>query len=269
MNKTIYIMKTTKLIFVALLGLFLSISTSCKKEEPTPEPTPAADEKGTVKINLAHKWGFTNGTTFKLDTTLVHPMSGDSLNFTTLKYYISNIKLKKSDGTWWTQAESYFLVDLSNPSSLELSLSNVPVGDYTDVYYTMGVDSTRNVSGAQSGALATTNMMFWNWNSGYVMLKAEGTSVDSSTGSFAFHLGGFSGQYNIVTQKYVNFAGNALTVSSNHTSKAFLQVNPGWLWHSAPSVSTLNMIHMPGAEAQTMALGFFTNNSIILDHIEE
>ena len=261
-------MKTT-FTFVALIGLFLGVSTSCKKETLTPEPTPTVEEKGSVSINLAHKWGFTNETTFDLNTLLIHPMSSDSLVFTLLKYYVSNIKLKKSDGTWWIHPESYFLVDLSNPSSLELNLTDVPVGDYTHVYYTMGVDSARNVSGAQSGALATTNLMFWNWNSGYIMLKAEGTSVDSPNGSFSFHLGGFSGQYNIVTEKYVNFAGNALTVASNHTSKAFLEVNPGWLWHSAPSVSSLSAIHMPGATAQTMALGFFTNNSIILNHLEE
>ncbi len=264
-------MKSNIFIFSIFLGLFLSVSTSCKKKttEPTLEPTPLAVEKGIVTIDLSHKWGFTNQTDFVLGTDLIHPMTNDTLNFTTFKYYVSNFKFKKADGTWYTQPESYFLVDLSTPSSLVLTIPDVPVGDYTDVYYTMGVDSTRNVSGAQTGALAASNLMFWNWNSGYVFLKAEGTSVNSSTGTFQFHLGGFSGANNLLTEKYINFSNNSLTVSANHTSTAFLQVNPGWLWHSAPSVSVLNMIHMPGTDAATMALGFYTNNSIILDHIVE
>jgi hypothetical protein len=264
-------MKTIILKFTAVAVVLVSVMTSCKKDknEDPITPTPKPVEKGTVTIDLTHKWGFSNETDFVLGTDLIHPMKHDTLNFTKLKYYISNVKLKKADGTWFTQTESYHLVDLSDVNSLAITLNDVPVGDYTDVYFTMGVDSTRNVSGAQAGALATSNGMFWSWNSGYIMLKAEGTSVNSTSGSFAFHLGGFSGVNNIVTEKYVQFAGNNLTVSSNHTSSAFLQVNPGWLWHSAPSVSVLNTIHMPGTDAKTMADGFFTNNSITLDHIVE
>ena len=74
-----------------------------------------------------------------------------------------------------------------------LTLSDVPEGSYTEMSYVLGVDSTRNVSGAQAGALSTANGMFWSWSTGYIMLKAEGTSPNSGTGSFSFHLGGFSG----------------------------------------------------------------------------
>ena len=81
---------------------------------------------------------------------------------------ISNFKLKKSDGTWWIHPESYFLVDLSNDLSTTLDLGSVPSGEYTELSYTIGVDSLRNVSGAQSGALSTTNNMFWSWNTGYI-----------------------------------------------------------------------------------------------------
>ena len=114
-------------------------------------------------------------TAFKLDTFLVQPMTQDSLNFSTFKYYVSNFKLKKSDGSYWVHPESYFLVDLSNSESLELSFSDIPAGVYTDLVFTLGVDSLSNVDGAQTGALSVANEMFWSWNSGYIMLKAEGT----------------------------------------------------------------------------------------------
>jgi len=131
----------------------------------------------------------------------------------------------------------------------------------------MGVDSLRNVSGAQSGALAVANNMFWSWNSGYIMVKAEGTSPNSGSGSFAFHLGGFMGNNNVVTVKTVNFAGNALTVSGGNTSEVHLTVNPAKLWHSSASLATTSSLMMPGTTAKTMATDFY--GGIAFDHIHE
>jgi hypothetical protein len=65
---------------------------------------------------------------------------------------------------------------------------NVPAGTYTGMYLTMGVDSARNVSGAQEGALDPANGMFWSWTSGYIMIKAEGLSPQGAGGSFTYHL---------------------------------------------------------------------------------
>jgi hypothetical protein len=240
---------------VAVTSVFL---TSCKKEEKEPEAT-----TGKVEINLEHKWGM-SAANFELNTDLTHPMTGDVLNFTTFKYYVSNLKLKKSDGTWYTHPNSYFLVDASDATSTKLTLTSVPVGSYTELSYTMGVDSTRNVSGAQSGALSTSNNMFWSWNSGYIMVKAEGTSSNSSSGSFTFHLGGFSGANNIVTTKSAVF-GSDLKVNGSKSVEVHMTVNPAKLFHTIGSVSGVNMVHMPGANAVTMATDFY--GGVAFDHI--
>jgi hypothetical protein len=34
--------------------------------------------------------------------------------------------------------------------------------------------------------------MYWDWNSGYVILKMEGDSPASAMGNFAYHIGGFN-----------------------------------------------------------------------------
>lgn len=252
-----------KIFVVALLCAVTLTSTSCKKDKD--DTTPVATT-GTAEINLTHKWGM-GSSNFLLNMELIHPMTLDTLTFTTFKYYVSNVKFKKADGTWFTHPESYFLVDLSNPGSEVLTIPNVPVGEYTDMQYTMGVDSTRNVSGAQSGALATSNNMFWSWNSGYIMVKAEGTSPNSNSGSFAFHLGGFMGTNNVVTVKDVNFAGNAMTIAGSKTTEVHMNVNAAKLWHSSSSVSVTNSIMMPGATAKTMATDFYS--SITFDHLHE
>jgi hypothetical protein len=258
-------MKAIKLSIVAAATLILGL-TSCKKDETTTPTTPVAAGNGTVSVELSHKFGMMNEQTLAIGTPVIHPMKKDTLTFSKFKYFISNVKFKKADGTYWTETESYHLVDLDKAESLKLSFKDLPAGTYTQMEYTIGVDSARNVSGAQEGSLATTNDMFWSWKSGYIMLKAEGMYKDNKADKmFAFHLGGFSGENNIVTKRTMTFDGaNVLTITKDKTSTVAVEVNPGLLWHSAPSVKTLNMIHMPGADAKLMALGesgmgFFAN----------
>ncbi|MDP2176811.1 MAG: hypothetical protein Q8K70_12985 [Bacteroidota bacterium] len=236
--------------------------TSCKKDDDTGgDNTPT---KGTVKLEFEHKWGM-NLVPFSMGVDIKQPKTGDTLKFTTLKYYVSNIKFKKSDGTWWSQDESYHLVDASIPSSLIISIADVPIGTYTEMQYTMGVDSIRNVSGAQTGALSTANGMFWNWNSGYIMTKAEGMSPNSPSGDYALHLGGFQGEFNVVTVKSTDFGGEVLNVSPSATPQIHLVANPAKFWHTNPGVKTISKIHMPGANAKQAAKDFY--DGIFFDHI--
>jgi hypothetical protein len=270
-------MKNSKLLIMFFALAVVFTTSSCKKEGCTDEtatnynedakkddgsclyPTPL-EGVGDVEIKLSHVWAMSEAP-FVMNSVLVHPMNGDSLTFTTFKYYISNFKLKNSDGNWWSHPESYFLVDLSNSASTTLTLTDVPEGSYTEMSYVLGVDSTRNVSGAQSGALSTANGMFWSWSTGYIMLKAEGTSPDSGTGSFSFHLGGFSGSNNIVTSKTASFGSETLNVTEDKNVQVNLKLNPARLFHTIGSVSGTNTIHMPGTDAKTMATDFYGNAS--------
>ena len=265
-------MKTLKISMIALLGLALTLSTSCKKEtvEPTPA-TPVVDPgKGSVSIVLSHKWGMMNEQNFVLGSDLIHPMHKDTLNFSKLKYYVSNVKFKKADGTYFVHPESYFLVDLADLATTTLAIANVPAADYTEMSYTLGVDSTRNCSGAQTGALDPVNTMFWSWNSGYIATKAEGTYLKNKVVTpFTFHLGGFKTPNNVTTTKTISFSSNNLTVTKDKASKVKITVNPGTLFHTT-SVKTLDMIHMPGSAAVSMAVGFYTHSyGFMFDSIEE
>lgn len=253
-------MKFIKWVSLMAIALILLLQTACKKRTTDPIPAP-----GKFAIEFEHKWGMMLAP-FSLNTLQVHPMTGDSLTFTTFRYYVSNIKVKKDDGIWWSEPNSYHIVDLAKTASLEIELDDVPAGNYTELQYTMGVDSLRNVSGAQDGALSVTESMFWDWDTGYIMLKAEGTSPDAASNTFIFHLGGFSGSNNIVTVKTTNFNGETMTIASDKTPHVHLLANPARLWHSSPSVSTKNKIHEEGAEAKTMALDFYNNISFLELH---
>ncbi len=270
-----------------VLGVILTVFVfSCKKEGCTDEKALNFDEKakkddgsclypdttndeGTVVVQFNHVFG-TSAAPFSLSQMYVHPKTGDSLTFSTFKYYISNLRFKKSDGTWFTVPDSYHLMCASGCTLLnKITVKDIPAGEYSELQYTFGVDSLRNVSGAQTGDLSVTAGMFWSWSSGYIMLKAEGMSPNSSNGGFAFHLGGFSGVNNIVTSLSTTFNGTPLTVSGGSTKTIHFNTNTARLWHSYPtieSVSVTSTVHMPGAIAKTMATDFATG--ILFDKIE-
>ena len=246
-----------------LMAVLSIVFVSCKKD--TPEPIDDTPSSGTVKLKFDHKWGM-NWDAFAMNTEYTHPATGEAITFTTLKYYITNVKLKKADGTWWEQPESYHLVVAEGSTVPYVELPNVPVGSYTDIEYMIGVDSTRNVSGAQTGALSTSNGMFWSWTTGYIFVKAEGTSPVSPTNEFSYHIGGFKEENNtnatrINTQ---SFGGTLSVTGSNHPSVHFY-INVARFWHGGISLADMNTVHMPGANARTLADNF--KDAIIVHHI--
>lgn len=239
----------------------LTLIVSCKKHKKETE-TPQTD---TVRFQVKHIWQ--DSLSFELNTDLANPLTGDTLNFTNFRYYLSNIRLKKADGSWWAQPDSYFLLNLENTLNPSIELSGVPFGEYTEVSYVLGVDSLKNVSGAQSGDLSPALGMFWTWSSGYIMMKAEGISQNSTSGSFAYHLGGFSGTYNIVTTKTHSFGGNSLSVAGNGQCKVIVTAQPEKLWENFGSVSGGSVVHTPGTDAKKLAKGFY--NSFEFNEIHE
>lgn len=255
--------KILSISLILVSALFIS-SCSDNDDEDTPTPTPSTPTSGSATVMLEHKFGQDD---FKLGTEYTNG-SSEKITLSKVKYYVSNIKLIKEDNTVWEQPESYFLVDASSASSMMLSLKDVPEGSYKGITYTIGVDSLRNVSGAQTGALDPANTMFWSWNSGYIFMKFEGTSPQSSTGSFSYHIGGFMGANKAVKTNTINFTMKNLEVKSGNTPMVHLTADIAKVFDGAGttiSVASNNKTHMPGAFAKGVAENF--SQAISLDHI--
>ena len=131
---------------------------------------------------------------------------GQLYTITKFKYYIGNISLISKNGITAINKD-YFLIKEEDSLSKVLHINNIPADNYTGIQFTLGVDSADNCSGAQSGALDPVNGMFWAWNTGYIFLKLEGKSPQSSsTGNMLeYHIGGYKRPHNCIRQIILNF----------------------------------------------------------------
>lgn len=213
-------MKKYNLYIAALLLLVGTTASSCKKNE-------TVSGSGPVTFHFDNRYGTADLALGTAYTT----SNGESLTPTTFNYFVSNFVLVKADGTEYTvpKDKCYHLVREGVDSSADLTIQDVPAGDYTGIRFMIGVDSAKNTApvSERTGDLdvaGAASDMYWTWNSGYIFYKLEGTSpqapYDSMMGMamMYYHIGGYGG----LTSATIN---NIRTVSL--TSGTAAQVRTG------------------------------------------
>jgi hypothetical protein len=248
----------SKILSIALLLGFTACKKDTKEPEPTPTPTPPTQTYGSLKLEFENMVD-TNALAF--NTNYLN-QKGDTFKVTTFKYYISNIVVTKDDNTTFVEPNSYHLVDHSSPATTVITLTNVPTGSYKSVSFMLGVDSVRSAGGAtvQVGDLANSGNMYWAWNSGYIMLKLEGTSPKSpaSNKALTYHIGGYGGVNKAQRNFSFNFVSGGSTNANVSTTVApdiHLKADVLELFKTPTlvDVTTLHTVHMPGSSAKTIA----------------
>ncbi|RPE12248.1 hypothetical protein EGT74_01440 [Chitinophaga lutea] len=228
-------MKLQARLFFALCIVFMA----CKKEK---------QEQGTLLITFNN---VVNGASLSLNTSSYTNSAGEAFTVSTFKYYISNITLTRLDNSQLQLPDGYYLVDESKPASKTIRIP-APKGEYRGFSFLVGVDSTRNVSGAQTDALDPVHGMFWSWNSGYIMARMEGTSPASGAAGQAltFHIGGFKGPYNAV-RRVTLVSPISLTVNAERKPEVTVKADL-YTWFSNPfqvKFQQTSTIHVPGKDA--------------------
>lgn len=225
-----------------------TLFAACDKDDT--EPT--TPKPGTMEVMFEHKVG---DNALALNSTTYTTHHGEDFTVKTFKYYISNVVLTTTDGSTYAEPESYHLVDESDASSKMFNITDVPAGDYKSVTFMIGVDSARNVSGAQTGALDPIHGMFWSWNNGYIMAKFEGTSPQSTgtDGYVEYHVGGFKGENSVLRTVTLNF--DEVMKVDNNTVHQHINVNLAHWFHGDNHILFADVydVHMPGETARKMA----------------
>ena len=116
----------------------------------------------------------------------------DSISFSTLKMYFSDFRFREKLSGGITEIDTLIFYDLAD-SSTHVFFKNLEISNYDDVSFTLGLDSSKNVSGELENAYDPLLAMYWAWNTGYVNLKLAGKSnlILTKTHDFEFHLGGY------------------------------------------------------------------------------
>ncbi len=253
----------TALSIFALSSLFLS---GCKKEEEiVVEPPISSGGSGSMTIDLKAMFG---DSVLELNTGEQYTTAnGDQVDVSMFKFYISNIVLTKASGETWAQSESYYLCNAADLSTMRFTIPNVPTGEYNQISFMIGVDSLRNVSGTQAGALDPANNMFWTWSSGYIFMKFEGNSPQSTSGgnNVTYHIGGYAGANRGQRMVSLPLTTTTALVTESTTPQIFLEADAGELFESPNTVNiaTLSFAMSVNANSKMIADNYANMFSLI------
>jgi hypothetical protein len=174
-----------------------------------------------------------------------YPYKNDSIEITSLKFYISNIRFYQDNKLVDETEKKVYLIDVEKPQSLLVKQHNLKNKKFSAIHFCIGVDSITNVSGAFGGDFDPTNGMYWTWQSGYINFKLEGTSKICPTrkNEFTFHIGGYQYPNNTIQQ---------ITVNSNNSDNISIDINVSNLLNEI-KLDEFNQIMSPNEKAMDMA----------------
>jgi hypothetical protein len=162
----------------------------------------------------------------KLSSDSVYYLNvSDSIQITSLRFYVSNMVLLDNNKSVWIDSNPFHLIDAFNEKTLSINIpSNI---SYSKLKFNFGIDSTTNVSGAMGGDLDPTKGMYWTWQSGYINFKLEGTSNICKTrhNEFQFHLGGYQQPFNSVQTVYIEITSKSTIEININLLKIFQKIN--------------------------------------------
>ena len=184
---------------------------------------------------------------------------GEDYTVSNFKFYFCQVDLINTDSpfSYRMNKDEYFLVNFADSGTVRINFGALS-GKYNAISFLLGVDSIRNVSGAQTGALDPANGMFWTWNTGYIMAKLEGTSTVSNqpNQAFEYHIGGFSGADNVLRRVTLPFS--AMQMEKEKSTEMIITVNANSWFHSPNdiSIATTPVCTTPGVLAKKIAANY-------------
>lgn len=214
-------MKQLLFIFILLSG------TACKEAIPPPPTPPVVAQKGSLLLKLDHAWGV--GNSFDCTVWLVHPVSGDSLRFDQLRYYLSNFALEDSLGNTVVLPAHIPLISISGPMFL-VTIADVPVGTYSKISFDLGFTAETLQQNPAATFLNPIYGMYAGPDTGYLSVKSFGEAPASPTGTFQISLGGGSAAHPMHQRLSFVFTDGVLRVLNQREASLEFDVDVAKFW---------------------------------------
>ena len=258
-----------KHLFLLLAAASL-VFGGCRKKPLDPVPDiDTVSSTGKLRLSFRNVVGSQN---LVLNTQTYATAAGDSFTVSTFKYFISNIELVDASGTAMKPAPTYNLINQAG--NRVASGSGFTPGTYTKVRFLIGVDSARNVSGAQEGDLDPAGAaagMFWDWNTGYIMAMMEGSSPLSPVANnrLMFHMGGFQGRHSVLRTVALDLP-SPVIIGKGKTTELHINADLRQ-WFSSPIDIRFaaTPVAMDGADAAQIADNYMDMFTVTEVHNEE
>lgn len=188
-----------------------------------------------------------------------HNFFNEAYKISAFKFYVQKIQMINTDSgkVFELPKDQYYLVDFGDSGTTKIKVGIQPF-KYNRIAFTIGVDSARNVSGAQTGALDPAKGMFWTWNTGYIMAKLEGNSPVATTpnNKFEYHIGGFRTGENVVEKITLLFPYTTeIDLKAGKTSEMHVSANVNSWFYNPHDIMIANTpaVMTPGTLAVQIA----------------
>jgi len=222
---------------------------------------------GNVELNFENS---INGTPLVLNTSTYINGSDESYQVSELKYIISNIVLITADDeeVRYPVAESYFLINQENASSLTIPLQNIKANEYKAIRFGFGIDQQNYPLNGMANFVpqAEETGMLWNWAAGYKFIKFEGTFTSQTMQEetpFLIHVGSHGNTLD--NYKEITLAlPSLMTVDANVTPSIPIRANVAEIFDSGNthSLSSKSDIQVDPVNAPRIAANIATMFSI-------
>ena len=172
--------------FVVFASLFTLLFSACEKNDAD-TANPPAEKSPSLRLDFRF---VVDGAALVTDTLRYENEAHNQYSVQTLQFYLSRLALVRPDSSR-VELKDWLYVDAAMPSTLNLTIQNIPPGCYAGMSFNIGLDSLLNVPG---GLPATADNLMMEWpvpmGGGYHFLKLEGYFTDSSgTPGYAMHVG--------------------------------------------------------------------------------
>jgi len=134
-----------------------------------------------------------NGVPLVFDLPTNHITTGQIISVTRLDFLLSDIALRRTDGTW-IEKQNWFAFIGARDGKTSFTLENIPAGNYDRVRFHIGLEPAINHGDAAQWPAGHplnpgVNQLYWGWSREYVFLALEGGWQNGGEpGGFSFHL---------------------------------------------------------------------------------